>query len=143
MNGSFWSEETLAGLYWLIDWIILYQMDRIVLDVSYRICWIVLYRFDRIISAGPGNTVFYALAGYWLDGTDGTDGLDGKLVVRGWDGQELSGAGTGAPPLALEGRRPMGSGGWQQLCWCCKDAEYFYWRRKIIQIYCTGIAINT
>ena len=32
---------------------------------SYRIGWIV-----------SGNTGVYALAGYWMDGTDGTDGLD-------------------------------------------------------------------
>ena len=58
--------------------------------------------FDRIISAGSGNTGFYALAGYWMDGTDG---MDGALVVRGWDGPTLAPAGTGAPPLAPEQER--------------------------------------
>ena len=54
--------------------------------------WIVLsYWLDHIVSAGSnhigwivsGSTGFYALAGYWLDGTDG---LDYTLVGRGWDG---------------------------------------------------------
>ena len=31
---------------------------------------------------------------------------------------------TGAPRLALEGRRAMGSGGWHQLRQDCKEAEY-------------------
>ena len=49
------------------------------------------------------------------------------------------GAGTGAPLLALEGRRAMLSGSWHQLCWCCKDVEYLCWRSKKIQIDCTQI----
>ena len=57
---------------------------------------------DRIVSDGSGNTGFYEMAGYWLDGTDGTDGLDGALVGRGWDRPTLAPAGTGAPPLASE-----------------------------------------
>ena len=68
--------------------------------VLYRIGWIVSYhRLDRIVSAGSGNTGFYALAGYWLDGTDG---LDGALVGRGCDGRTLEPAGMGAPPWAPE-----------------------------------------
>ena len=43
---------------------------------------------------------------------DGTDGLDGTLVGRGWYGPTLEGAGTGAPPLALDGQWDVGSGGW-------------------------------
>ena len=63
-------------------------MDCIGLSAgSYRIGWIL-----------SGNTGFYTLDGYWLDGTDG---LDGTFVGRGWDGPTLEGAGTGAPPLAL------------------------------------------
>ena len=62
----------MAGLYWLIGWIILYWLDRIISAGSYCIGWIVSV-----------NTGFYALAGYYLDGTDGTDGLDGTLVGRG------------------------------------------------------------
>ena len=30
------------------------------------------------------------------------------------EGLALAGAGTGAPPLAIEGRRAVGSGGWHQ-----------------------------
>ena len=61
--------------------------------------WIILYRqLDRIVLAGSGNTGFYELAGYWLDGADG---MDGVLVGRGWDGPTLAPVGTGAPPLAL------------------------------------------
>ena len=38
---------------------------------------------DHTVSAGSGNTGFYVLSGYWLDGTDGADELDGALVGRG------------------------------------------------------------
>ena len=70
-------------------WIILYHwLDFIVLSVG----------LDLIVSAGSGNTGFYAPDGYWLDGTDGTDGLDVALVGRGWDGRMLAPAGMGAPP---------------------------------------------
>ena len=117
-------------------------------DRSYRIGWIVLYRLNRIVLAGlycigwiiSGSTGFYALAGYWLDGTDG---LDGMLVRRGWDGPTLAGARTGALTLDLEGRRAMGSFDWNQLRLCCKGAEYLCQRRKIIQIDCTQIRTNT
>ena len=46
------------------------------------------------------------------DVTDGTDGLDGALVGQGWDRPTLAGAGTGVPPLALEGPRSAGCGKW-------------------------------
>ena len=85
LDGSFWSEVTLAGLYWIMDWIILYRMDSIVLAGLYRIGWIV-----------SGNTGFYALSGYCLYGA---------LVVRGWDGPTLSPSGMRAPPLAPEQER--------------------------------------
>ena len=78
--------------------------------VLYRIGWIVL--LDRIVSAGldcivsylagSGNTGFYALAGYCLDGMDE---LDGELVGLGWDGRALAGARTGEPPWVLEQER--------------------------------------
>ena len=96
-----------------------------------------LYCIGWIIS---GNTGFYALAGYWLDGTDG---LDGTLVGRGWDGPTLAGARTGVPPLALERRRAVGSGGWHQLRRCCKGVDYLCRSSKIIQIDCTQIGTNT
>ena len=126
LDGSFWSEETL---------------DHIVLLAGlYRISWIGSYRIGWIVS---GYTGFYALSGYWLNGLDGTDGLDGTLVGQGWDGTTLAGAGTGAPPLDLEGQRAVVSGYWHQFCRCFKGAEYLCQRRKIIQIDCTQIRINT
>ena len=60
------SEATEDGFVWVFlirgdtVWIVLaYWMDRIVSDGSYSIIWIVF-----------GNTGFYALAGYWIDGTN-------------------------------------------------------------------------
>ena len=54
------------GLGWIFlirgdtVWIVLaYRLDRIVSDGSYSIIWIVF-----------GNTGFYVLDGYWLDGTN-------------------------------------------------------------------------
>ena len=68
----------LDGSY-RIGWIVSYRLDRIVSDGLYRIGSIVSYRLDRILSTGSyqEKTSFYALSGYWLDGTDG---LDGTLV---------------------------------------------------------------
>ena len=70
---------------------------------------------------------------YWLYGTDG---MDGELVGQGWDvgtgvSRRRNGIATivvvtGVPPLALEGRRVVGSGVWHQLCQCCKGAEYYF-----------------
>ena len=120
------------------------------LDGSYHIIWIVFYWLDCIISAGlycigwivSVNTGFYDLDGYWLDGTDGTYGLDGTLVEQVGDGPTLSSAGTGAPTLDLEGRRAVGSGGWHQLNWCYKGAEYLCRSRRIIKIDCKQIGTN-
>ena len=39
------------------------------------------------------------------------------------EGPVIEGDGTGAPPLDLEGRRSVGSSGWNQLRRCCKGAE--------------------
>ena len=78
---------------------------------------------------------------YWLDGTDG---MDGTLVGRGgMEGPMLAGTGTGAPPLALEGRQVVGSGGWHQFHRCCKGADYLCQSSKIIKIDCTKIGTNT
>ena len=74
--------------------VLAYWMDCIVLYGSYCIGWIV-----------SENTGFYVLSGYFLDETDGTDGIDGALVVWGWDGPTLSGAGTGASPFSPEQER--------------------------------------
>ena len=84
-------------------WIVLsYWLDCIILAGSYCIVWIVSYRLYCMSWVVSGNTVFYALAGYWMDGTYGMDGLDGTLVGRGWYEPTLAGAGMGVPPLALE-----------------------------------------
>ena len=123
----------------IIIWIVSYcWLDRIVqLARQYSIGWFGSYCIGWIVS---GNTGFYALSGYWLDGTDG---MDGALVGRGWERPMLAGAGTGAPPLGLEGRRAVRSGGWNQLRRCCKGAKYLCRRSKIIQIECTQIRTNT
>ena len=63
--------------------------------------------------------------------------------VGGMEGPTLAGAGTGAPPLALERRRAVGSGGWQKFCRCCKDVDYLCRSSKMIQIDCTKIVTNT
>ena len=55
----------------------------------------------------------------------------------------LAGARTGAPPLALEGRRAVGSGGWNQFCRFCKGADYLCQSRKIIEKDCKQIGANT
>ena len=71
--------------------------------------------------------------GRWWDGMGRTE------VSTRRNGSDTMVPGTGAPPLALEGQRVMGSGGWHQLRQGCKDAEYLSWRGKIIQIECTQI----
>ena len=86
-----------------------------------------------IVSAG-----YYRF--YWLDRI----GIGIGFAIRNWilcavwfanvwmgrwwggggaEGPALEGAGTGAPPLDLEGRRAVGSGGWHQLRRFCKGAE--------------------
>ena len=61
----------------------------------------------------------------------------------GMEGPALAGAGTGASPLDIEGRRVVGSGSWHQVRWCCKGVGYLCRRSKIIQIDCTQIQTNT
>ena len=58
------------------------------------------------------------------------------------EGPTLAGAGMGATPLDLEGWQAVGSGGWHQLCRCCKGAEYLCQSSKIIKIDCTKIVTN-
>ena len=109
----------------------MYQLDR--LD---RIGWIVLV----LLLVSLGET------GNWI-----ATGWMGQMyrIGQGWDGGGMEGptlaggAGTGAPPLALEGGRAAGIGGWHQLRQCSKGAEYFFHRSKIIQISCTKIGTNT
>ena len=78
------------------------RLDRIVSSGSYQLKGVVSDGLDLIVSAGSGNTGFYVLAGYCLDGTDG---LNGVLVVQGWGGRRLAPAGTGVPPWAPEQER--------------------------------------
>ena len=66
----------------------------------------------------------------------------GTKFSRRRNGRATIGAGTGAPTLALEERRAVGSGGWHQLHRCCKGAEYLCRSSKIIQIDCTQIGTN-
>ena len=75
----------------------------------------------------------YKCMGRWLDGVGQSN------ISNHQKGSATVGAGTGAPLLALEGRRAIRSGRWHQFRWCCKDAEYFCRRSKIIQIECTQI----
>ena len=86
-----------------------------------------------------GKTCFYALGGLLLAGWDGWTGWD----VGGMEVPALAGAGTGAPPLDLQERKAVGSGGWNQLRRCCKGAKYFCQSGKIVQIDCTKIRTNT
>ena len=109
----------------------------------WRLYWIVSYRIGLI------RKHWLLHIGWLLPGWDGWDRWTGWGVGEtgvGWtnvstrrNGSATMGAGTGAPPLALEGQRTMRSGSWHQLCWCCKDAEYLCRRSKIIQIECTQI----
>ena len=88
-------------------------------------CWLVTDNMGRM---GQMDWM-----GRWWAGVGRTD------VSTRWNGSATMGAGTGAPPLALEGRRAMRSVSWHQLCQCCKDGEYLCRISKIIQIECTQI----
>ena len=83
---------------------------------------------------------------------DGTDILDGALVVRGWYGPTLAGAGTGLPPLELELERHH----WifrVGVLWGVVDStncvgaararSICVGEAKIIKIECTHIGTNT
>ena len=97
--------------------------------------------------APPLDLERWQCAGWLLPTWDGWDGWTGWGVgVTGVGHTDVStlrnrctamGAGIGAPPLPLEGRRAMRSGSWHELFRCCKDAEYLCQRRKIIQMECT------
>ena len=88
-------------------------------------------------------------AGWLLPTWDGWEGWTGWGVGGTGTGQTnvstrrnggaTMGAGTGAPPLALEEQRAMRSGSWHHLYRCCKDVDYLCRRSKIIQIDCTQI----
>ena len=120
------------GIGWILmvrgdaGWIVLaYWLDHILLFGSYHIGWIVSYWLDRI------KKHWLLCAGWLLDGWDGWTGWDVGGMGVGWTDVSRRGSrsativgGTGAPPLALEGRQAVVSGGWHQLHQCCKDAEY-------------------
>ena len=110
---------------------------------SYRIGWIVLYRLDCI------RKHWILRIGWLLPGWDGWGGWTGWDVggtgvgltefSRRQNGSATIGTGTGASPLALEGRQAVGSGGWHQFYLCCNGEEYLCRSRKTIQIDCTQI----
>ena len=138
-----------TGSYCIIIWIISYcWMDHIVSSAgSYRISWIGSYRISWI------RKNWLLCAGWLLSGWDGWDGWTGwgiggtgvgrTDVSTRRNGSSAMGSVTGVPPLALEGRRAVGSGGWHQLRRCYKDAKYLCRISKIIQIQCTKIGTNT
>ena len=111
-----------AGSYRIVDWVVLYRLD-----------WIVSYRLDHLMK-------HWLLCDSWLlAGWEGWTGwgvggtrVGRNDVSRRRNGSATIGSGTGAPPLALEGRGYAGSGGWHQLCRCCKGTEYFCCRIKIV-----------
>ena len=101
----------MAGSYWI---------DRIGLIVSAG-----SYRLDRIgwlVSVSVlgllVETGFYALAGLLLAGWDEWTGwgVGGTDVSRRRNRSTTIVARIGEPPLALEGQRVVGMGGWHQLC---------------------------
>ena len=104
------------------DWIVLaYRMDCIVSAGSYRIVWIISYWLNCIVSVGSyQETLAFML---WL-----VNGWMGRLGQMEWMRPWWDGVGmdqyyqapegghhhwpqTGAPPLDLEGRQDVGSGG--------------------------------
>ena len=110
-----------TGSYRIIGWIVSYcRIDYIVsLDGLYCIVLIRSYRIRWI------RKHWILCAGWLLSGWDGLDGCTGWGVGGTGVGQTdvstlrngcvTMGAGTVAPPLAFEGRRAVGSGGWNQL----------------------------
>ena len=117
-----------TGLYRIIGWIVLYyRLDHIVSSSgSYCIGWVGSYcigwiRKHWLLCAG------WLLAGWdgWTGWGVGATGVGQTDVSTRRNGSATMGSITGAPPMALEGRWEVGSGGWNQLCSCCKVAEYF------------------
>ena len=119
---------SLLGGYNCIGWIVSYRLDPI------RKHWILCA--DWLLA---GLYRWYICTGWDVSGT-GVGWID---VRRRQNESTTIDAGTGAPQLALEGRQAVGSGGWHQLRWCCKDAIYLCQSRKITKIDCTKIRNNT
>ena len=138
--------DTLS--YCIIGWIVFYcHLDRIAsLAGSYCIGWIGSHHIGWI------RKHWLLCAGWLLSGQDGWGkwtgwGIGGTGVGRTdistrRNGSATMGAGTGAPPLDLEGHWAIGSGVWHQFLWCCKYMDHLCWRSKIIQIECTRIGTN-
>ena len=116
-----------------LEWVFLVKGDTVSYLIIGFIGWIVSYcRLDRILSYRlDQETLAFMrwLVTAWMGRMD--------WMGRWWDGRTLAPAGTGGPPLALEGLRAMGSGRWYQLRRGCKDAEYLC--QRSIQIECTQI----
>ena len=136
------SPASSAGFYHIVSWKC-YRMDCILSTGLYRIVWIVSYRLDHtrkhwILCDG------WLLAGWdrWNGWGVGETGVIWNKVSRRRNRSDTIGSGTRTPPLALEGRRAVGSGGWHQLSRCCKGAEYLCLSSLIIQMYCTKIVTN-
>ena len=129
-------------------WIVLaYQLDCTISSGSYRISWILSYflyciRKPWLLCAGWLLTGCYRWVGWNGWGVGGT-GVGWTGVSRRRNRSTTVGAVTGAPPLALEGRRDVVSGGWYQFRKCFKVADYLCRISKIIQIDCTKIGTNT
>ena len=150
-DGYFW-----LGLVFLIGWGILgyfgmYCIHRLNYrrlvggflseETLYRIGWIL---WVSVFLGSLGETGFlftgwYEEIGFLLARWDGLIWWGGG----GMEGPKLAGSGTGAPPLNLEGRKNVGSGGWHQLLWCCKGAEYLYQSSRTIKIGRTQIVTTT
>ena len=113
-----------------------------------HIRWIIFagsYRLDCIgMVFGFAMINFLLFSGWFVTGCMVRIDWMGRWRDRG--GMEvptLAGTVTGAPPLSLEGRQVVRSGGWHQLFRCFKGAEYLCCSRKIVQIDCTQIGTNT
>ena len=125
-------------MYRIVGWIASYRPDWI---VSYRLDQKTLYFMRWLVTGWMGLTGRMEWMGHWWDG--GGTGVGRTDVSIHRNGSATMGAGTGAPPLAIDRRQDMGRGVWRQLCQCCKDADYLCQRSKIIQIECTGIGTKT
>ena len=83
--------------------VVVYEADKWLLGESYP--------KERVLGQGTIQVMVYLDMGTGVGRTDVSTRRNGIATM---------GSGTGAQPLALEGRWAMGSGGWHQLCWGCK-----------------------
>ena len=124
------------------------QMGRMVMMgmMEWMRCWWdwVGWLLAPAITGAAEQERHHWMASYCKQGTNGTDGLDGALVGQGWDGRMLAGAGTGAPPWALEQERHRWFLRGSAICKVLVatnivGAEYLCWISKTIHIECTQI----